>query len=119
MVDCAVSIQRSKTSRISVQVEVANARRVGSIFGLLERLLKLLFQQVGRMLLRFDGLAEQRFFAFFLLPHRTGGVLHIRKRLRRNGRRVPHNGVSLGVYLDKGATTGACNLEIFAFSLLG
>jgi len=63
-----------------VQVEIANRLAgVWGFFGLLDRLLELLFQKISRMFLRFHRLPEDGFAAAVLLLHGLGSCLEVVK----------------------------------------
>ena len=79
-----------------IKIEIADRfAGIGCLFGFLDRFLKLLFQQVGGVLLGFHRLAENRFPPAVLLFHRAGGFLYVPEHLGLDGGRVGDHGLRL------------------------
>jgi len=78
----------------SIQFEVTDRLTgIGRFFGLLHGLLEFLFQEFGRMLLRFDRLAENRVSPAILLLHGARSFLHVLKHSRLDGSGVRNDGL--------------------------
>src|SRR5262249_2998783 len=83
-----------------VEVNIAYARRVWRLFGALHGFLKLFFQQVGLVLLRFHRLPEQRLLAALLLLHGAGSFIKVVEGLHPRRRGVGDDGVRGGINLQ-------------------
>src|SRR5207253_11301056 len=72
----------------SVEIELAQRLHIGCILGLAQRLGKLLFQQIGLVLLRVHALPEDRLLAFVLLAHGLGRRLQVFEHALARSRRM-------------------------------
>ena len=95
---------RRSTLRLynSVQVKVANrAAGVGRFFGLLDRFLEFLFQEITRMFLGFYRLAKDRFPAAILLFHRLGSLLKVIEHLGLDGGSMGNDSFRRGIDIQR------------------
>src|SRR5262249_14421659 len=95
-----------------VEVNIAYARRVWRLFGALHGFLKLFFQQVGLVLLRFHRLPEQRLLAALLLLHGAGSFIKVVEGLHPRRRGVGDDGVRGGINLQHRPTARTAYLEV-------
>src|SRR5581483_5498083 len=89
----------------SIQVKVPNwFASVGTFFGFFQSFLKLFLQKIGGMLLRFDGLTENRLTTAVLLLHGFRGLLDVIEHLGTNRRGVADHSFFDCIYLEHSAT---------------
>src|SRR5947209_17365275 len=100
----------------SIQIKIANRLAcIRSVLGALHRFLKLAFEQVGLISFGIDGLAEERFFAAFLLAHGAGRLLEVGESFRTYWRSVRNDCSGFWIDLQQRSAARASHLKRFYF----
>src|SRR5947208_3495247 len=96
----------------SIQVKIADrSAGVRGFFGFAQRFLKFLLKQVGGVLLRLDGLAENRVAPVVLLFHCAGGFLHVVEHFRLDGGDMGNDCLDIGIHFEHCAAARASQIE--------
>jgi len=95
-----------------IQIEIADwPSGIRRFFGFAQSFLKFLFEQIGRVLLRFDGLAENGVAPVVLLFHGAGGFLHVIKHFGLDRGDMGYHSFDLGVHFKHRAAARASQIE--------
>jgi hypothetical protein len=104
--------ERSLAKKLLVQIEVANRFAcIGGLFGLFDRFLELLLQEVASVLLCFHRLTEDGFAAAVLFLHRLGRRFEIIEHLGLDRSGVGDHPFCCGVDLQDCVATRAGYIE--------